>query len=86
MKISNEQLQVMAFNDDSDVVKFVARELLANRLEKENLGIYREIRPRFYPRFKVVFMDENKVCGYSTHTDRFSSFNRKNFDKNFTKL
>ncbi|MFT4271806.1 MAG: hypothetical protein QM578_12400 [Pantoea sp.] len=85
MQVSNEQLHVIALTIDSEVIKSIANELLNSRKEKENLGIYREIRPRFYPVFKVVFMGENKVCGYTLHTGRFSSFNRKNFDKNFIK-
>lgn len=44
-----------------------------------------EKKPRFYPRVRVVFMDENKVCGYITHTERWVVFSRQNFDKNFVK-
>lgn len=83
MRVSNEQLQLIALTIDSEVIKSISTELLENRKEKENLGLYIEIRPRFYPRFRVVYMDKNKVCGYTIHTGRFSAFNRNNFDKNF---
>lgn len=68
-----------------DEYQEMARELLALRKEKLMLGIYHESKPRFYPRFNVVYMDDNKVCGYTLHTGRFSAFERKNFDKNFIK-
>ena len=88
--ISDERLAELA--DDKMICKVswdervsMAKELLALRKEKPLLGIYHESKPRFYPRFNVVYMDDNKVCGYTLHTGRFSAFERKNFDKNFIK-
>ncbi|MBU9849236.1 hypothetical protein [Rahnella aceris] len=49
----------------------------------EELGLYLEVRPRFYKKFNVVYRDENKVCGYALHTGRWSCFQTKNFDQNF---
>ncbi|WP_416413806.1 hypothetical protein [Pantoea sp. App145] len=85
MQISNDQLEMLAVSDETEMVKSIASELLDSRRGRSNLGIYEELRPRFYPKFEVVFMDENKVCGYTLHTGRFSSFKRENFDKNFRK-
>ncbi|MCX2942913.1 hypothetical protein ORG37_07345 [Rahnella perminowiae] len=49
----------------------------------EELGLYLELRPRFYKEFNVVYRDKNKVCGYALHTGRWSCFQTKNFDQNF---
>ncbi|WP_145055808.1 hypothetical protein [Mixta calida] len=91
--ITNKELEMfvaepvnnMAFVPNHEMAQSMARELLALRKEKLMLGIYHESKPRFYPRFNVVYMDDNKVCGYTLHTGRFSAFERKNFDKNFIK-
>lgn len=61
----------------------VARELLKMRERQQGLGIYLEKIPRNHPRFNVVYIDENKVCGYTIHNGKFSALGRKGFNKNF---
>lgn len=48
--------------------------------------IYREIKPRFYRKVRVVYQDENKTCVYAIHNGRWSVFDTKNFEKNFERL
>lgn len=97
MLISNERLKEIVEMDISELGgkrhavsieewQEVARELQKMRKGKEALGIYFEITPRNYPRFNVVYIDENKACGYTIHNGKFSALGRKGFDRNFKRL
>ncbi|WP_248793589.1 hypothetical protein [Escherichia coli] len=48
--------------------------------------IFREIKPRFYRKVRVVYQDENKTCAYAIHNGRWSVFDTKNFEKNFERI
>ena len=39
--------------------------------------IFREIKPRFYRKVRVVYQDENKTCAYAIHNGRWSVFDTK---------
>ncbi len=43
--------------------------------------IFREIKPRFYRKVRVVYQDENKTCAYAIHNGRWSVFDTKNFER-----
>jgi hypothetical protein len=97
MLVSNERLKELIEMDisvrDSEkhsvsVAEWqeVARELLKMREGQQGLGIYFEMPPRNHPRFNVVYIDENKVCGYTIHNGKFSALGRKRFNKNFRRL
>jgi hypothetical protein len=48
--------------------------------------LFREIKPRFYRKVRVVYQDENKTCAYAIHNGRWSVFDTKNFEKNFERI